>query len=108
MRNIAAKNHRSSFWEPHKQRLVAGSVSGCGEQHDASVAKDIVVAVYKLYWMLLVKGHGVLSAPGPFVLDFCTNMSVLGNISMFPAWSGWLCDTAISVMSEGSRCISSS
>jgi len=53
MRNIAAKNHRSSLREPHEQRLVAGRVSGCGEQHEASVAKDIVVAVDELCRVLL-------------------------------------------------------
>ena len=70
MRNIAAKNHRSGFREPHAQRLVAGRVAGCGEQDEASVAKDVVVALDELYRMLLVKGDGVLSAPSPFVLDF--------------------------------------
>src|SRR5580700_822984 len=69
MRNIAAQNHWSSFREPHEQRLVAGRVSGRGEQHEAPVAKDIVVAVNELDRMLLVKGHGVLPAPSPFVLD---------------------------------------
>jgi hypothetical protein len=69
MRNIAAKNHRASFRKPHEQRLVAGRVSGCGEQNEASIAKDIVVTVDELYRMLLVKGDGVLSAPGPFLLD---------------------------------------
>src|SRR5271165_6222350 len=69
MRNIATKTHRSRLKEPHKQRLVAGRVSGCGEQHDTSIAKDIVVTVDKLHWMLLAKGDGILSAPRPFVLD---------------------------------------
>ena len=69
MCDIAAQNHRSSFRKPHEQRLVARRVSGCREQHEASVAKDIVVAVDELYRMLLVKGDGVLSAPSPFVLD---------------------------------------
>src|ERR1700690_2382530 len=55
MPNIPAKNHRSSFREPHEQGLVARGVSGRGEQHEASVAKDIVVAVDKLYRMRLVK-----------------------------------------------------
>ena len=43
MCNIAAQNHWSSFREPHEQRLVSQRVPG--EQHDTSVAKDIVVAV---------------------------------------------------------------
>src|SRR5580698_10358950 len=70
MRNIAAKNHRSSLREPHEQRLVAGRVSRRGEQYEASIAKDIVVAVDELYRMLLVKPDCVLPASGPFVLDF--------------------------------------
>ena len=49
MHNIAAKNYRSGFREPHKQRLVAGSVSRGGEKHEASVAKNIVVAVDQNY-----------------------------------------------------------
>src|SRR5580658_2792809 len=70
MNGIAAENHRSSFREPHEQRLMAGRVSGSGEQHEAAVAKDIVVAVDELYRMLLVKGDCVLPASSPFVLDF--------------------------------------
>jgi hypothetical protein len=83
MRNIATQNHWPSFRQPHEQRLVAGRVSGCGEQHEASIAKDIVVAVDKLCRMFLVKGDRVLSAPSPFVLDSLHQISVLGNISMF-------------------------
>jgi hypothetical protein len=45
VRNIAAKNHRSSFRESHEQTLVTGRVAGRGEQHEAPVAEDIVVAV---------------------------------------------------------------
>src|ERR1700677_4144487 len=70
MHNIAAKNYRSGFREPHKQRLVAGSVPRGGEKHEASVAKNIVVAVDQFYRMLLVEGDGVLPASSPFVLDF--------------------------------------
>jgi len=69
MHSIAAKNHRSSFWEPHEQRLMAGRVSRRGEQHEAPVAKNIVVAVDEFYRMLLVKGDSILPAPSPFVLD---------------------------------------
>jgi hypothetical protein len=64
---------------------VARRVAGSGKHHEASVAKDVVVAVDELYRMLLVKGYGVLPAPSPFVLDSCTSISVLGNISTFPA-----------------------
>jgi hypothetical protein len=39
MHNIAAKNHRSSLREPHEQRLVAGRVSGGGEQYETSIAE---------------------------------------------------------------------
>src|SRR5580692_9160417 len=67
MHNISAKNHRSSFREPHEQRLMARRVSGRGEQYEAAIAKDIVVAVDELERMLLVKGNGVLSARGPLV-----------------------------------------
>src|SRR5580658_7353683 len=66
MHHIAAKDHRPGFRKPDKQRLVARRVSGRGEQHKTSIAKDIVIAVDQPYWMLLVKGDGVLSAPSPF------------------------------------------
>src|SRR5258708_447032 len=69
MHNITAKNHRSSFRKPYEQRLVTWRVSRGGKQHQASVAKDVVVAVDKLYRVLLVEGNSVLSAPGPLVLD---------------------------------------
>src|SRR5580658_4941406 len=45
VRGIAAKNYRSSFRQPHKQRLVSGGMSGCGKKHQAAIAKDIVVTV---------------------------------------------------------------
>src|SRR5438270_12714824 len=48
---------------------MAGSKSRSGKQHQASVAKDIVVAVDNLYRVLRVEGNSVLSAPSPFVLD---------------------------------------
>src|ERR1700722_4979899 len=69
MHDIAAKNHRSSPREPNQQRLVAGRVPRCGEKHEATVAKDIVVTVNKLYRMVLVKRDGILSAPSPLVLN---------------------------------------
>ena len=94
MRNIAAQNHRSSLREPHEQRLVAGRVAGRGEQHEAPVAKDLVVAADELYRMLWVKATVSCRLPAHSYSTLCTSIGVLGNISMFPAWSGWLCDTA--------------
>ena len=49
---------------------MAGRVSRRGEQHEAPIAEDIVVAVDELYRMLLVKGDCILSATSPLVLDF--------------------------------------
>ena len=48
MRDVSAKNYGSGFGQPNEQRLVAGRVSRCRKQNEASVAKDIVVAVNKL------------------------------------------------------------
>src|SRR5579863_2102537 len=45
VRDVATQNHNSGFRKPHQQRLMAGSVSGSGEQHEASVAEDVVVTI---------------------------------------------------------------
>ena len=70
MHGIAAENYRSSFREPHEQRLMARRVPGSGEQYEAAIAEDVEVAVDELYLMLFVEAHGVLPASSPFILDF--------------------------------------
>ena len=60
MHGIAAENYRSSFREPHEQRLMARRVPGSGEQYEAAIAEDVEVAVDELYRMLFVEAHGVL------------------------------------------------
>ena len=69
VRGIAAKNYGASFRQPHKQRLMAGGMSGGGKQQQAPVPKDIVIAVDQLYRMRLFKADSVLSAPSPFVFN---------------------------------------
>ena len=105
MRNVAAQNHRTSFRKPHEQRLVAGRVSGRREQDQASVAKNIVVAVDELYWMLLVKGDGIFArAPSPLVLsDSLHQHQRIKETFRYSPYrrSGWLCDTAIKLDVRG-------
>jgi hypothetical protein len=52
MHDIAGQNDETGIHQMDQQRLMAGSVSGCGDQCNAAVAKYIRITVeqLKMFW----------------------------------------------------------
>src|SRR5262249_58940418 len=79
--------------------VMAGRMSGRGDDHHACVAEHVVVA--------LELGHGMIRFEArpdrrrPFVLGLLHQQMLCGNIVTLPIWSGCVWETATYLMSEG-------
>ena len=76
-------------------------VTGRRENDDAAVAENVAVALELGDRMLRLEARRVVGAR-PIIFGLLhIAASRCGNISTLPTWSGWVCEIAIALMSDG-------